>query len=301
MEEKKLWYISISNQQYGNKIVQVETDDILEVIWKILRDNDHDNTYDINYLPNLVEYYGQTRNGSNLIIIAQHYLTGYELKGSEEETMEKNYTTLRENFGSMPLPGYISELNQKICTKDGWDVIAFLKELDEATQQLTGASEHRDWEEQEAFIVLSYDDSSMELQWEILFDLANSEKKFYYDTHYYRIYTKDQDWGLDEIEPIKEEEEEEYELVKVKVYRDCVVRECAELYISVKKGFGEDAKEEAEHYVANSYCGNIEWERESEYDYEEEGDIQIDESWVEDTGIKEELESSYDIDETLEY
>jgi len=221
-----------------------------------------------------------------------------DIEEMENETMEKNYITLNENFGYMPLPGYISKLNQTICTKDGWDVIAFLKKLDAATQQLTDASEHRDWEEQEAFIILSYDDSSMELQYEILFDLANSEKKFDYDTHYYRIYTKDEYWGLDEIEPLKEKEE--YELVKVKVYRDCVVRECAELYISVKKEFGEDAKEEAEHYVENSYCGNIEWERESEYDYEEEGDIQIDESWIEDTGIKEEIEYSYDIDDTLE-
>lgn len=219
-----------------------------------------------NYLE---DTYGFFDEKGNKIIVT---VTIQEDDLMEEETMKKNYTTLREDFGSMPLAGYISELNQKICRLDGFDVLAFLNKLYDVASELSKRSEQNEWTEQEAFIILSHDfDLTMELQFEILFDLNNSEEEYYEDApkYYYRIYTKSQEWGLDEIEPLKEKK---YSVVAVKMSRIRKVEEVKTIYIAVSDDFAdEDIESEVEHYIQNSYCqDDSDWEENDDF-FNEEG------------------------------
>lgn len=213
-------------------------------------------------------------------------------KDKENETMEKNYKTIKEDFGYMPLAGYIAELNQKICSFDGFNVIEFLLRLKDTTQLMEDGEL-----EKEMFIILSYDiDSSMELQFDIVANLDDSTMEFDYDKHYYRIYTDGDDWGLDTIEPI----EETYHLVEVEVTRKRIIEEKATVRVLVADSFGDDPTEEAEYYIRDHYdeTDNLEWETDDE-DGELE-DFEVIGATREDTDTKENLEADYDVDEVLD-
>lgn len=193
----------------------------------------------------------------------------------EEKTMEKNYTTLREDFGSMPLAGYLNTIINLVKDCDGVDALCFLKDVDDMSTRIFESSEADNFTLREMFFYINKDFNAYdfsEIPKPLSYSVRLTSDNLFDDTEgikYYRFYTKDQDWGLDEIEPIKEKK---YSVVKVQMSRIRKVEEVKTIYIAVSNDFSdEDAETEVESYIRNSYCQNgSDWEEND--DFFNEGD-----------------------------
>lgn len=116
-----------------------------------------------------------------------------------------NYKVIREEFGGQPLAGYMMNIIDLTRNKDGLDAMAFLKKVEAYVNLITEESEADDGMFKEFFFVTDTDEDTFALNFYIcrtIDDLVDKEYVDgweYEDTHYYRMCTEDEEWGLDEI------------------------------------------------------------------------------------------------------
>lgn len=132
--------------------------------------------------------------------------------------MNNEYEVIHQEFGYQPLAGYLMNVIDLCRDKDGLDTIAFLKNIERYVVAIEKESERNNFELKEFFFAISTDENCFGMDFYVGYTIAELKlfKGSYADTNYYRMFTKYEDWGLDEIQLVDgtetEKENKEMEL-----------------------------------------------------------------------------------------
>lgn len=115
------------------------------------------------------------------------------------------YRVIRKDFGSQPLAGYMMDVIDLTRDKDGLDAMAFLKNIDEFCNIISEVSLDHNGDKREFFFAINTEEDIFPMDFYIAYTVKKIKEKDYIDgweyedTRYFRMYTEDEDWGLDEI------------------------------------------------------------------------------------------------------
>ena len=115
------------------------------------------------------------------------------------------YKVINKEFGGQPLAGYMMNVIDLTRDKDGLDAIAFLKKIDKVVDEITEESLADDGKLKEFFFVIATEEDTFAMDFFVARTINEIANKDYVDgweyeeVKYYRMYTEDEEWGLDEI------------------------------------------------------------------------------------------------------
>lgn len=100
-------------------------------------------------------------------------------------------------FGDMPSAGYISEVINLVNGKDGWNILTFIADLTNMIDKIG------DGEDDDVFFAIDVNEGCMDFEHIVTRDIKELKdyktKNNWDETRYYRLYTRDEDCGLEQI------------------------------------------------------------------------------------------------------